>query len=214
MWDRLSLPWKVSFEQGWHAYCWGSIPIGAVVCNEDGSILSRGRSMQYDEHASSSFHITHHPLSHAELNALLALDYQKIDPHTCKLYTIVEPCPLCVGALAMSRLKKLEYAARDPYAGSVEMLSRFQYLIEKQIQVQGPMEADFENVITAMQTAFFLESSRSGTDRVIKSWESVLPRGVALGRRILETGEINRLRKCSATAENTLEYLTSALDNL
>jgi len=31
MWNRLSIPWKVCFEEAWEAYCKGSIPIGAVL---------------------------------------------------------------------------------------------------------------------------------------------------------------------------------------
>jgi hypothetical protein len=43
MWNSLSQPWRVSFEQGWIAYCSGSFPVGAVVSDEFCEIHSVGR---------------------------------------------------------------------------------------------------------------------------------------------------------------------------
>jgi len=43
-WDRLSLPWQACLEEAWSAYCASTIPIGAVVVDADGRILSRGRN--------------------------------------------------------------------------------------------------------------------------------------------------------------------------
>jgi tRNA(adenine34) deaminase len=44
MWEDLSIPWKVSFEEAWEAYCSGSLPIGAVLVDSDHNIISRGRN--------------------------------------------------------------------------------------------------------------------------------------------------------------------------
>ncbi len=150
MWSSLSLPWRTSFEQCWIAYYSGSIPIGAVVVHEDGGILSTGRSFQHETGEAALRQISLHPLSHAEVNALLGLDYELINPYECELYTIVEPCPLCIGAIAMSRIKKLQFAARDPYAGSAALISSFDLLFQKKIKLEGPQDTDFEDAITAM----------------------------------------------------------------
>lgn len=211
MWSSLSLPWKESFTQAWNAYCAGSIPIGATVVDASGDILSIGRSMQHEKTTSEKRQIVNNPLSHAEVNALLGLNYDQINPYECVLYTIVEPCPLCIGALAMARIKSIKYAARDPYAGSAAMLSSFDYLIMKQINAEGPQDPDFEDVIIALQTEFFLRTKRSSADRVLNSWRKILERGVSLGFKIQERGELYQLAKGQATAEEALNYLNTEL---
>jgi tRNA(Arg) A34 adenosine deaminase TadA len=211
MWSSLSLPWKKCFEQGWEAYCSGSIPIGATIVNSRGEILSVGRSMQHEKVSTEKHQIVNHPLSHAEVNALLGLNYNQINPHDCILFSMVEPCPLCIGALAMARLKNLKYAARDPYGGSVALISSSDYLIKKQIKIEGPQDADFEDVITALQIEFFLRTQRSSADRVMRSWQKVLERGVSLGIRIQESGELYQLAKSQAKAEDALGFLYTEL---
>lgn len=121
IWHRLNEAWKASVEEAWNAYRAGSIPIGAAITDRRSNILARGRSRQY-ESAGAPGTVFGNPLSHAELNALLSLDYARFDPRECVLYTTVEPCPLCVGAAYMAGIRRILYASRDPRAGSSDML--------------------------------------------------------------------------------------------
>lgn len=43
-WNLLPLPWRGAFEQAWESFRAGSPPIGAVVADGDGRVISRGRS--------------------------------------------------------------------------------------------------------------------------------------------------------------------------
>ena len=95
-------------------------------------------------------------MSHAEVNAILSLDFNRVNPHECILYTIVEPCPLCVGAVAMSKIKKIMFAARDPYSGSSNLLEATPYMRHKNIKSIGPHSELFENIVTSLQVDFFL----------------------------------------------------------
>jgi len=211
MWSSLSLPWRKSFEQGWIAYQSGSFPIGAVVVGADNEILSVGRSLHNETGEADQRQISSHPLSHAEVNALLSLDYEQINSYECELYTIVEPCPLCIGAVAMARIKKLRYAARDPYGGSTGLLSASNYLKSKRITASGPHSEDFEDVIIAMQTEFLLRTPRSSTKRVIAKWKTVLPRGVSLGVKLFENGELAGMASHQGKPEDVIFYLESLL---
>lgn len=82
----------------------GELPIGAVLVL-DGEIISRGRA-HHKEHKSQ--------ISHAELNALLNggeklwLDYKR-----AILFTSVEPCPMCLGAVVMADVPHVIYALND-----------------------------------------------------------------------------------------------------
>lgn len=89
----------------------GSVPIGAALADEDGNVIAQGRSMQFEKQGTHG-QVVWSKLSHAELNALLqvsAHDHPNIRSYT--LYTTMEPCPLCTGALVMSNVRNVCYAA-------------------------------------------------------------------------------------------------------
>jgi hypothetical protein len=44
VWEELSEPWRACAEEAWEAYRRGSLPIGAVVTDALGNVLSRGRN--------------------------------------------------------------------------------------------------------------------------------------------------------------------------
>ena len=43
-WSEMEYPWQVCFEEAWHAYCAGSLPIGAALFSPEGQLLFRGRN--------------------------------------------------------------------------------------------------------------------------------------------------------------------------
>jgi hypothetical protein len=47
MWSDLTPAWQACLELAWEAYCDDCIPIGAVVTDEGGVVLSRGRNRVY-----------------------------------------------------------------------------------------------------------------------------------------------------------------------
>ena len=48
MWNNLEIAWKAAFELGWESLKCGSIPIGAVIIDETGNIISQGRNRIYE----------------------------------------------------------------------------------------------------------------------------------------------------------------------
>ena len=48
MWKDLTREWQMTFELTWEAFKRGSIPIGAMIFDEDGNILSAGRNHMGD----------------------------------------------------------------------------------------------------------------------------------------------------------------------
>ena len=82
----------------------GEYPIGAILVL-DGEVIARGRA-RHDEFKSQ--------LRHAELNALLNggeklwTEYKR-----AILFTTVEPCPMCLGAVVMADVPHIIYALND-----------------------------------------------------------------------------------------------------
>jgi len=89
----------------------GEVPVGAVVvCG--GRIVGRG----WNRNITAS-----DPTAHAEIMALreagATLGNHRLED--CELFSTIEPCPMCAGALAHARVKRLVYGADDPKAGAV-----------------------------------------------------------------------------------------------
>lgn len=86
----------------------GQLPIGAVLVL-DGEIVSRGRNRHLERRTQ---------LAHAELEALLEGGEAAWSRHDdCVLYTTVEPCPMCLGAVVMADVPHVVFAAHDANAG-------------------------------------------------------------------------------------------------
>src|SRR5919108_5522532 len=115
-WDRLPVPWPEVFSLMWEAYVVGTIPVGAVVVNEAGELVSRGRNRIFDD--ARGGHLGRSRLAHAELNALVTLSSERTY-EGFTLYTALEPCHLCLSAAISVRIGSLRYAAADPYGGAV-----------------------------------------------------------------------------------------------
>lgn len=194
MWNELSAPWQAAFEQAWEAYRSGSIPIGAALADETGAVIAQGRSMQYEKSGPTG-QIAYSKLSHAELNTLLqvsAHDHSNI--HGCTLYTTVEPCPLCFGALVMSNVRSLRFAARDAWAGSTNLLHANAYISGKPIRVDGPF-MELEIVSTAINTDYFLRNSGMHSSAVVDAWEKDCPEGVRIGREWYSEDKLEKMKR-------------------
>jgi tRNA(adenine34) deaminase len=92
------------------------VPIGAVVI-KDGVVLGRGRNRT---------RAACDPTAHAELLAVRAAaqgsGYQRLDGST--VYTTVEPCFMCAGALVHARVARVVWGVRDPKFGAAASLGR------------------------------------------------------------------------------------------
>lgn len=212
LWDRLARPWQCCLEEAWLAYGSGSTPIGAVITDATGQIIARGRNRIYDV-VGDGHHLHGHDLAHAEVNALVTVDYTGLDRQTCALYTTTEPCPLCVGAFYMSGLRELRYASRESWAGSVNLLGTIPYLQRKRIRLFGPDDPDLEALIVAMHIEFIYQ--RDGFERrmqwVQDTWLATSPQGVQLGDALFASGELRRFAAAHLSASDAINQIASYL---
>ncbi len=89
----------------------GEIPVGCVIADGRGLIIGRGRNRREERRSITG---------HAEIEAMEAAAAARGDWRLddCTLYVTLEPCPMCAGAMIMSRLGTLVYGARDEHTGS------------------------------------------------------------------------------------------------
>jgi tRNA(adenine34) deaminase len=197
-------------EEAWTAYCAGSLPIGAVITDQAGRVLARGRNRIYESTPDGPT-LYGHRLAHAEVNALVALDYTGLDPLACVLYTTTEPCPLCTGAIRMAGIGEVHYASRDTAAGSIVLLQATPFMRHRPIRVVGPPDPDLEAIIVALHTELICYPAMARPAWLLEAWEAAVPRGVALGRRLYATGDLARLREQGAGAAEVIDALAAQL---
>jgi len=114
----------------------GEAPVGCVVVDSGGSVIGRGRNRREKEKCA---------LSHAELEAIAEACKTIGDWRLsgCSLYVTLEPCPMCAGAVIMSRFDKLFFGARDELTGSCgSVINLFMEQYGQTTQVTGGILAD------------------------------------------------------------------------
>lgn len=95
----------------------GEVPVGACVVASDGQLLAVAGNLT---------RTNCDPTAHAEIVALreAARSTGNYRLTGASVYSTIEPCAMCAGALVQARIKRLVYGARDERAGAVE--SQFQ----------------------------------------------------------------------------------------
>ena len=92
----------------------GEVPVGALVVS-DRQIIGRGANAPI---------ATHDPTAHAEILALRQAG-RRVGNYRlpgATLYTTVEPCLMCMGALWHARVSRLVFGCFDPKAGAAGSL--------------------------------------------------------------------------------------------
>ena len=103
---------SLALDQAREAADRGEVPVGAVVVAVDGTVIAAAgnRTRELND-----------PTAHAEMlairDACALLGVERLTDHD--LYVTLEPCPMCAGAIANARIRRLYYGAQDAKSGGV-----------------------------------------------------------------------------------------------
>ena len=209
VWDTLSVPWQTAVTQAWSAYCAGSLPIGAAIVDEDGRIVATGRNAIHETHADSPLQGSR--LAHAEMNALIRLSQTAVPPQSCTLYTTLEPCMMCLGAIRMMRIKAVQFACADPLAGSACLVETAPYQSLGALPVhhaESQMLADVQFVL--MVEAMLRTKRNPWVDFV----ETAVPQphpAITLGKQLFASGELWQFGQQHPPVEQLFGWLQNRL---
>ena len=113
----------------------GEVPVGAV--------LMRGNEVVWADH--NRREQLHDPTAHAEILCLRrgakALGDWRLQ--NCTLYVTLEPCPMCAGAMVMSRVGQCVFGAADSEKGCCG--SVYDFLADPALGSTGSWEQDEES---------------------------------------------------------------------
>jgi len=147
---------RMALREAEQAAAEGEVPCGAVIVLNDKVI---GKAHNQTE-------MLNDPTAHAEVLAITQAT-QEIGNwrlNDAVMYVTKEPCPMCAGALVLSRMKKVVWGMTDPIRGGA--ISKFKILntadLNHAVEVEtGLMEADCK----AVMQDFFQNLRRRSKDR-------------------------------------------------
>ena len=127
---------KKALEEAKYAFYKNEVPVGCVIVNEN-EIISKSSNM---------VELLNDSTAHAELIAITSaqnsLNNKNLDG--CILYTTLEPCLMCHGAIYWSKINTIVYGASDEKRG----FSRHNLEIDRKINiVKGVMEEESRELL-------------------------------------------------------------------
>ena len=114
----------------------GEVPVGCVIAGPDGQVIGTGRNRRRERADATA---------HAEMEAIRAACEALGDWRLegCTMYVTLEPCPMCTGAIIMSRLPVLVFGAREELTGSCgSVIDLFQERYGHKPKVYGGVRKD------------------------------------------------------------------------
>ncbi len=111
------------------------VPIGAVIV-KNGEVIATG----YNEREANG-----DSTAHAEIQAIRSACQRLGGWHldSCELYVTLEPCPMCMGAIVNSRIKRVVYGAKDSKAGACGSVFNFNdYPLNHKPEIVGGVMED------------------------------------------------------------------------
>lgn len=194
MWKDLPREWQEAYKLAWLAFCRGSIPIGAIITDASGKTVIAGRNETGENR------YPNRRTAHAEMYCMLNIDIEKHPSlKEYHLYTTMEPCPMCMGTIAMGGIRKVHVAARDPYCGALHYIDYDPWIKGKNMEVHlegGELEA----VQIAQQCYYELRRFHGEIRAVVEQFQSNCPRAVESAISLYQE---RYLDKC---AENNAPY--------
>ena len=126
----------------------GDVPVGALVVDDAGTIIGMGANLREQDND---------PTAHAEIvairNAAKKVGNYRLDDLT--MVVTLEPCGMCAGAIAQSRIKRLVFGSFDEKygaVGSVWDLLRDTRAIYKPEVISGVLEDECAQLLSEFFT--------------------------------------------------------------
>ncbi len=142
---------KEALREAQKAYKKGEVPVGAVAVYKN-QIIGRGHNQTEQ---------LQDPTAHAEILAITAaanaLSSWRLND--VEMFTTIEPCTMCAGALVLARVKRIIFGARDEKFGGCG--SVFNIVAEKKLNHQIEVTSGvLENEAASLMKSFFAEKRK------------------------------------------------------
>ncbi len=133
---------KAALKEAQKAYDKNEVPIGVVIV-KNGKIIARAHNLKETKKDTTE---------HAEIIAIKKAS-KKLDSWRlidCEMYSTLEPCPMCAGAIIQSRIKKVYIGTMDEKTGACgSVLNLFKdHKFNHEVETEyGILEAECKKII-------------------------------------------------------------------
>lgn len=191
-------------ELAWESLRSGSLGIGAVVTRH-GETLVTGRNRLGETDPGDDL-LAGTSLAHAEMNALAKLRWGT-RPDGLELWTTLQPCLQCLGAIRLSPVRRVHVLAPDPLFRGVEGARHLNDFIGSNWPDLIELAVDEWSVLSLLfgtHAATFWEAAMPG-------WNEALPGVAALAGELVASGELIALAEAGAPLDEVAERLWDRL---
>jgi tRNA(Arg) A34 adenosine deaminase TadA len=207
-WDALEAPFRRTVELAWDSFRAGSLGIGAVITDADGTIVATGRNRLFED-VGGDDHLAGSPVAHAEMNALSKL--RAGGSHAgYTLWTSLEPCLLCAGGIRIARVASVRFLASDPLWSKVADVPALDPFIEGGWPAMtGPLTgpfAAFALLLPFHTTAFWAPGNEAEL-----AWRAHAPALGELAADLVRTRELVALASYESPVEEVIGELWTRL---
>lgn len=193
---------QYAFSSALRAYRRGSTAIGCAIMNNQNECVSTGENSIYANDDTEK--INRHNLAHAEINAILkAGSGRNADVSNYTIYTTMEPCIMCFGAIVMCYYNKVKFAAVDPYGGATKLNMQNGY----GLQIEGSFD-ELQNIQVALSVYRGLKLNMSFVHRTLSMYKGICESGLILGRKLYDDTIFSEMIETSSVScEEVIDYM-------
>lgn len=136
---------QLAYNEALKAYKKGDVPIGAIIIKNNKVIAKSYNKKEKNNNA----------ILHAELDVINKACKKLKTWHLeeCILYTTLEPCLMCMGAIVQSRINEIYYATKNNNFGEINIIKKY----NKQIKINSGL---LEKESSELLKKFFQEKRK------------------------------------------------------
>ncbi len=176
---------KMAMDLAWTSISSGSLGIDAVVTTVDGTVVSTGRNRLYESDPGDDV-LAGTTLAHAEMNALAKMRSGQHRSTHLVLWTTLQPCLQCLGAIRLSDIDEVRVLAPDPLFRGVEQARHLNGFIGRRWPTIHELPVSEWSVLSLLfptHTATFWNAS-------VEGWNDHIPTLVQLAEDLVASGEL------------------------
>jgi tRNA(Arg) A34 adenosine deaminase TadA len=202
----LAPPMWRALELAWESFRAGSVGVGAVITRE-GAVVATGRNRMAETDPGDDV-LAGTSLAHAEMNALAKLRWGTGRVDGLELWTTLQPCLQCLGAIRLSAVRKVHVLAPDPLFRGVEGARHLNAFLGRNWPDIVELPPDEWSALALLLPTHFNIFRGQGD---LSTWYEALPAVDGLAEDLLASGELLDLAAQAAPLAAVAEALWARL---
>ena len=159
---------RLALEEAEAAYVAGQVPIGCVIVDENGEVIAQ---------AHNEIHRRNSKIAHAEMLALAEANPPSDDERVrgWTLYSTVEPCFMCLGAIVMTHIGTIVWGSDDRLLQTHEILDKHPYLNSRRLRTIACPDEAVAKRSHEMNISYWETQGRPDIVRLLKKEAPAIP---------------------------------------